>query len=142
MRRRLPRPTAWEFVATLLLATLALTFVRPQWFRVTGDREAVARFEIQQVGAALETYRHDLGRYPTTSQGLEALVKAPPGLSVERGWYGPYITSPIPLDPWGQAYRYRGTDTTYRLWSAGAGRDLGGNEAGGSASSSAPNPAR
>jgi len=142
MRRPWPRPTAWEIVAALLFGTLVLTFVRPQWFRVTHDREAVAHFEMQQIGAALETYRHDLDRYPTTGQGLDALVKAPPGLSVETGWYGPYITSPMPLDPWGQAYEYRGTDTTYRLWSVGAGRGLGGNEAGASTSSLAPNPAR
>ena len=89
------------------------------------SQEAVARvFVRDSLKTALVRYRIDLGDYPSTNEGLAALLAAPAG-KAER-WRGPYIEAPgnrAPTDPWGEAYRYRfpGTKNTggYDLYSVG-----------------------
>jgi general secretion pathway protein G len=90
------------------------------------SQEAVARvFVRDSLKTSLVRYRIDLGDYPSTNEGLAALLTAPAG-KAER-WRGPYIEVPgnrVPTDPWGEAYRYRfpGTKNTggYDLYSVGA----------------------
>lgn len=90
------------------------------------SQEAVARvFVRDSLKTSLVRYRIDLGDYPSTNEGLAALLAAPAG-KAER-WRGPYIEVPgnrVPTDPWGEAYRYRfpGTKNTggYDLYSVGA----------------------
>jgi general secretion pathway protein G len=76
------------------------------------------------LGQALDSYRLDTGRYPTTSQGLNAL-ETNPG---DQGWDGPYLKKVLPLDPWKNQYQYQspGTHSDYDLFSYGADGTPGG----------------
>ncbi|WP_034921004.1 type II secretion system major pseudopilin GspG, partial [Candidatus Accumulibacter vicinus] len=58
---------------------------------------------------ALDTYRLDVGHYPTTEEGLNALLTRPANAT---RWNGPYLQKAVPLDPWGRAYLYRSPGTT------------------------------
>jgi general secretion pathway protein G len=69
-----------------------------------GEREHAAQAQIKAFASALDLFRLDTGRYPTTSEGLDALVRRPGPVD---GWAGPYLKNGIlPQDPWGQAYTY------------------------------------
>ncbi|MES6459362.1 type II secretion system protein GspG, partial [Cutibacterium acnes] len=68
-------------------------------------------------------FKLDVGRYPTTDEGLDALVKAPSGV---RGWNGPYVKGDIPLDPWGRPYRYTLQNGKLEIVSLGADGAPGG----------------
>lgn len=74
----------------------------------------------ESLPSALETYKIDIGEYPTSNMGLEALLEAPVGL--EHKWKGPYASGNF-LDPWGNEYRYeypsRHGDGTFDIWSLG-----------------------
>lgn len=106
MRARLPRPTVLEALGVLLAIAIVMTRLPPQRFRLAGDRRAAAASDIDLLGAALETYRLDIGTYPTTAQGLAALVSIPTAPS-PWNWRGPYVLRAIPADPWGHPYVYR-----------------------------------
>src|SRR5207247_2278500 len=85
-------------------------------------------------GAALDGYRLDNGRYPTTAQGLGALWQAPTQDPLPSTWKGPYLRKEVPLDPWGRAYAYtcpgEHNPAGYDLVSLGAdGQPGGGGEA-------------
>lgn len=110
----------------IVVAALLASMVRPQWYRPIHNGAGTARSDLEEIGAALETYRHDYGRYPTTAQGLDALTRRPGSLPPDSIWYGPYVTSDLPRDPWGHAYEYRETTAGFRLWSNGADGRLGG----------------
>lgn len=104
----------------VLLAGLAITNLN----KVLGNSQTdVARlFVNQSLKAALVTYRMNLGSYPTTDEGLQALITAP-AAKVDR-WRGPYIEgNKIPQDPWSQPYMYRSPGVHnkdgYDLWSMG-----------------------
>ena len=120
-------------VVIIVLGTLA-TLVAPNIFRHVGAaKETTARAQIEMLGAALDAYRLDAGRYPTTQQGLEALWTAPTADPRPLGWRGPYLRKAVPLDPWGRAYEYRSPGTAsgmgFDLLSRGAdGRDGGTGE--------------
>ena len=113
MRTHAPRPRPAGFtliellVVIVVLGTLA-TLVAPNIFRHVGTaRETTARAQIEMLGAALDAYRLDSGRYPSTGQGLEALWREPTADPRPVSWRGPYLRKPVPLDPWGNAYLYR-----------------------------------
>jgi len=110
----------------LVLAALAVSAVRPQWYRPIRHPVATAQSDMEEIAAALETYRHDVGRYPTTTEGLGALTHRPNFTPSDSTWYGPYVTSTMPLDPWGHAYEYRRGADIYQLWSDGADGHPGG----------------
>ncbi len=80
---------------------------------------ATARATIELLGAALDMFRLEVGRYPTTQEGLEALRQRPPGVD---HWDGPYLKKEIPQDPWGNPYVYLspGERGPYDLKSYGA----------------------
>ena len=85
-----------------------------------------ARIEIGQIGQALDLYKLEIGRYPTTQEGLQALISAPAGVT---NWNGPYWKkSTIPKDPWGNDYRYTspGQKGAYDILSLGADGKEGG----------------
>lgn len=74
---------------------------RSQQARIARVRQDIAG----GLGTGLAVYEQDVGTYPTTEQGLDALVAAPPGV---KNWHGPYLTTGVvPKDPWGNAYVYR-----------------------------------
>jgi general secretion pathway protein G len=71
-------------------------------------RAKAARLQVETVGAAVEMFRTDVGRYPTPEEGLNALVRAPGGT---EGWTGPYVRDAKSIrDPWGRALAYRADD--------------------------------
>lgn len=87
-----------------------------------------AKTQIGALDTPLETYRLDIGDYPTTDDGLEALLSSPSGDSEDK-WAGPYLKKPVPNDPWGQPYQYEypGThdDAVPDVWSMGPDRANG-----------------
>ena len=94
-------------VVIVVLGTLA-TLVTPNIFRHVGTaKETTARTQIEMLAAALDAYRLDTGRYPTTQQGLDALWAEPTSDASPFAWRGPYLRKPVPLDPWGNRYLYR-----------------------------------
>jgi general secretion pathway protein G len=108
----------------VVLAVLA-SLVAPNVFRHVGAaKETTARTQIEMLGAALDAYRLDNGRYPTSEQGLAALWQAPVIEPRAANWRGPYLRKAVPADPWGALYAYRapGTQsgTGYDLLSLGA----------------------
>jgi general secretion pathway protein G len=97
--------TLLELLVVMVIIGLLAGYVAPRYFAQIGKSEVkVAKAQIDALEKALETYRFDVGRYPTTEQGLDALNKAPAGVAK---WNGPYLKKALPPDPWGQAYIYK-----------------------------------
>lgn len=123
--------TLIELLVVIVVLGVLATLVAPNVFRHVGTaKEATARAQIEMLGAALDAFRLDTGRYPTTEQGLAALWTAPSVEPRPINWRGPYLRKPVPMDPWGTAYVYRapGTEsrTGYDLLSLGADGKPGG----------------
>jgi len=100
--------------------------VAPKYFAQLGRSEVkVARAQIEGLSKALDLYRLEVGHYPSTEQGLQALVTAP---ADEPRWTGPYLQKKIPQDPWGHnySYRYPGENSEYDLLSLGKDGQPGG----------------
>lgn len=118
--------TLIELLIVMIILGLLAALVGPRMFGKVGkSRQRAAKAQISLFETALDTYRLDVGRYPTTEQGLEAL-RADPGDS-ER-WDGPYLEKEIPVDPWGHAYVFEcpGENAEYELVSLGADGQAGG----------------
>lgn len=119
--------TLLELLVVMVIIGLLASYVGPRFFDQIGKSEAkTARAQLDALSKALDTYRLDVGRYPTAEQGLKALNAAPEG---EARWSGPYLQKDVPLDPWGNAYVYKapGTDKRdYDLLSLGKDGQLGG----------------
>jgi general secretion pathway protein G len=96
--------TLLELLVVMVIIGLLSAFVGPRLFAQIGKSEAkIAKAQIESLGKALDQYRLDVGHYPSTEQGLPALM-ANPG---EPRWVGPYLAKAIPQDPWGRNYVYR-----------------------------------
>jgi general secretion pathway protein G len=111
--------TLLELLVVMVILGLLAGYVGPKLFAQIGKSETkVARAQIDALGKALDQYRLDVGRYPSTAQGLAALTQSPGG---EPRWAGPYLARGVPPDPWGRAYGYRapGEHGDYDLWSDG-----------------------
>lgn len=118
--------TLLELLVVLVVLGLLAGIVGPKYFNQLGRSEIkVARAQIESLGKALDIYRLETGHYPTTEQGLAALVSAP---GDEPRWGGPYLQKALPLDPWGRAYVYRspGESGEYDLLSMGKDGQPGG----------------
>ena len=105
-----PRPgfTLIEVLVVIVVITLLAGLVAPNIFRNLGTAKAgTARSQMEMLTAALDAYRLDNGRYPTTQQGLDALWAEPTMEPQPRGWNGPYLRKPVPPDPWDNPYVYR-----------------------------------
>ena len=100
--------TLVEILVVIIVIAVLATLVAPNVFRHVGRaKDSTARAQIEMLGSALEAYRLDNDAYPTTDQGLAALVKRPETAPVPRDWRGPYLKRDVPKDPWGAAYLYR-----------------------------------
>ena len=113
----------------MVIIGLLASYVAPRYFSQVGKSEVkAARAQIDAFEKAIEAYRLDVGRYPSTEQGLAALMAAPSGVT---RWQGPYLKRAVPLDPWGNAYQYKqpGDHGDFDLFSYGRdGRPGGQNE--------------
>ncbi len=119
--------TLLELLVVMVIIGLLAGYVGPRYFSQIGKSQAkVARAQIDAFDKALAQYRLDTGRFPTTDQGLDALVKRPPN---EPHWDGPYLAKNVPLDPWNHAYEYRqpGQQGDFDLVSYGRDGRPGGN---------------
>jgi general secretion pathway protein G len=97
--------TLLELLVVLLILGLLAGFVGPKYFSQIGRSEqTIAKSQIDAFGKALDQYRLDVGRFPSTDQGLAALFVAPSG---EGKWRGPYLKKAVPADPWGNPYQYQ-----------------------------------
>lgn len=97
--------TLLELLVVIVIIGLLAAYVGPRYFAQLGKSErGTAKAQIEGLGKALDTYRLDTGHYPTTEQGLNALVVKP---NDESKWNGPYLQKQVPPDPWGNAYIYR-----------------------------------
>jgi general secretion pathway protein G len=94
-------------VVIVILGILAAAIV-PRFFGRTEEaRRATAKSDIEAIGMALDAYEVDNGMYPTTEQGLQALIEPPTTPPIPTNWKGPYLKkAKIPRDPWGNEYIY------------------------------------
>ena len=97
--------TLLELLVVVVIIGLLVSYVAPRYFGQVGKSEVTtAKAQLDALGKALDTYRLDTGRYPSTELGLNALVERPPN---EPKWNGPYLRKAVPNDPWGTPYVYR-----------------------------------
>ena len=112
--------TLIELLVVLVILGLLAGLVGPQVLRYLGGAKSdTAQLQIEELGAGLDLYHLDVGRYPNTEEGLMALVEQPTGVG---RWNGPYLKKKrIPKDPWGNDYHYRspGEQGMYDLYSFG-----------------------
>jgi general secretion pathway protein G len=122
--------TLIEILVVLTLIGVVLGIVGSNYLGKSEQAKAkAAKIEIDQIGQTLDLFKLELGRYPTTQEGLQALVVAPPGLA---NWAGPYWKkSTAPKDPWGHDYKYQspGAHGAYDITSLGADGVEGGEGA-------------
>jgi general secretion pathway protein G len=97
--------TLLELLVVVVIIGLLAGFVAPRYFGQVGKSEvSVAKAQIDALEKALDQYRLDTGRYPSTELGLKALLERPAN---EPKWNGPYLRKAVPLDPWGKPYVYK-----------------------------------
>ena len=127
-RRRAAGFTLLELLVVIVIIGLLAAYVGPKYFAQLGKSEVtIAKAQIEAFEKSLDTYRLDVGRYPTTEEGMAALVTAP--ATAAGKWNGPYLKKALPLDPWGHAYQYRapGTKGEYEIMSLGKDGQAGGS---------------
>ena len=119
--------TLIEILVVLVLIGIVLGIVGGNFIGKGEKAKAdAAKIEIGQIGQTLDLYKLEIGRYPTTQEGLQALVAAPAGVT---NWNGPYWKKPsVPKDPWGSEYKYTSpaTNAPYEIISLGADGREGG----------------
>lgn len=111
--------TLLELLVVMVIIGLLAGLVAPRYFEQVGKSNVkIARAQIVSLGQALDQYRLDVGAYPTTEEGLDALVIKPQN---EPRWSGPYLQKAVPVDPWERPYQYRspGEHGDYDLFSLG-----------------------
>jgi general secretion pathway protein G len=122
--------TLLELLVVMVIIGLLAGYVGPKYFSQIGKSEIKAtRAQIDALGKAVDQYRLDVGRFPSTEEGLAALIARPAN---QAKWDGPYLSKNVPLDPWGSAYQYKspGEHGDYDLISLGKdGRPGGEGEA-------------
>jgi len=120
--------TLLELLVVMVIIGLLAGYVGPKYFdQISKSEVKTARSQIDALGKALDQYRIDLGHYPTSDQGLNALMQMP---SDEPKWLGPYLLKKVPLDPWGRPYVYKspGENADYDLYSLGKDGLVGGTK--------------
>jgi len=117
--------TLVELLVVMVIIGLLAALVAPRLFPKLGKgKQSAAKAQIELLGQALDQYRLDVGSYPSTQEGLQALMTNP---GVEN-WDGPYLKKNLPLDSWGKPYLYQqpGGHGEYDLSSYGRDGKVGG----------------
>ncbi|MGE4286151.1 MAG: type II secretion system major pseudopilin GspG [Phycisphaerae bacterium] len=107
MKRRNNRKafTLIELLLVVVILGILATLVVPKFSgRTEQARISTAKTDVSNLELAIDSYEIDTGKYPTTNQGLSALVKEPSNVN---DWKGPYLKRDVPKDPWGNAYSYK-----------------------------------
>ncbi len=109
-----------ELIVVLVILGLLAAVVGPRIFdKLAQSKQQIAKIQIKELEGALSLFSFDVGRFPTTSEGLEALARNPGNL---EAWKGPYLSkNEVPVDPWRKPYVYRspGQHGDYDLFSYG-----------------------
>lgn len=117
-----------ELMIVLVILGLIAGIVGPQAMKYLGKgKSQSAKVQIENISSALDMYRLEVGNYPTTADGLKALVSQPSGA---RGWNGPYLKKGVPTDPWNNQYQYKRPGSggqPYDLVSLGSDGAVGGS---------------
>lgn len=120
--------TLLELLVVIVIIGLLAAYVGPKYFSQLGKSEVtIAKAQIEAFEKSLDTYRLDLGHYPTSEEGLNALLTAPAASTTK--WNGPYLKKAVPPDPWGHPYTYRapGTKSEFEIISFGRDGQPGGS---------------
>ena len=120
--------TLVELLVVMVILGLLASLVLPNFFgQAEKARAKTTQVQIATLASALDAFALDVGRYPTSSEGLEALVHAPSG--VEQ-WDGPYLKKEVPKDGWGTPYEYKAPEARddYEVISAGADHRVGSED--------------
>ena len=126
--------TLIELLLVVVIIGILAAIVVPKFAGRTVDAQiAAAKAQVENFGNALDAYEIDNGRYPTTQQGLDALIVPPASPPEPRNWKGPYLKArEVPLDPWGTPYLYlfpgELNPAGYDLLSVGPDGDLGNGD--------------
>lgn len=125
--------TLIEILVVIIVLGLLAGLVGPRILgRVSEAKSQTARTQLELLSVALDNYRLDNGRYPSTEQGLEALREKPTSEPLPGNWRGPYLRRPVPLDPWDRPYHYLSPGEHdpggFDLWTHGADGTPGGEE--------------
>ena len=118
--------TLIELMLVMVIIGLFADYVAPRYFSQVGKSEVrAAQAQVSALSSALNTYRLDVGQYPTDEQGLAALMARPAGAAK---WDGPYLQKSVPADPWGRPYLYKspGVHGEFDLYSHGKDGQAGG----------------
>ncbi len=119
--------TLVEILVVITIIALIMSLVGPRVLNYLGESKVkAAKIQIQSFSSALDLFNLDTGRYPTTSEGLVALIRSPGNIP---SWNGPYLKSgSVPDDPWGKPYVYRspGEHGAYDIMSYGSDGNEGG----------------
>jgi general secretion pathway protein G len=117
--------TLIEILVVMVIITLLASLVAPRLFPKLGKgKQSAAKAQIELLGQGLDQFRLDTSRYPSTQEGLNALITNPG----HEKWDGPYLKKGLPSDPWGKPYIYQcpGTHGEYDLLSYGRDGNAGG----------------
>lgn len=120
--------TLLELLVVIVIIGLLAAYVGPKYFAQLGKSEVtIAKAQIEAFEKSLDTFRLDVGRYPTTEEGLNSLVTAP--ASAGAKWNGPYLKKGVPPDPWGHPYQYKapGSKSEFEIISLGRDGQPGGS---------------
>lgn len=126
-RQRVSGFTLVELLVVLAILGMLAALVGPQVLnQLGGAKSKSATIQIRDFEQALELYKLDVGRFPRSGEGLEALVRQPSGA---KGWNGPYLKKDeLPMDPWGNPYEYRVSGSRIEIISYGADGRAGGSD--------------
>jgi general secretion pathway protein G len=122
--------TLIELLIVMVILGLLASLVGPRLFgQLDASKVKAARTQIEMLGAAMDTYRLDMSRYPSSEQGIAALSEKPADAAEAARWRGPYLKKKVDKDPWGNSYVYRspGEKSDYELSSLGADGKEGGS---------------